>query len=481
MELIEAAKNGDIPTVKRLLEEGADIEFKDPLYESTALMYASQESNRKGSLDMVKFLLDAGADVNASNKSQLTSLMFAAKDSNNSSSLDTVKLLLDYGANVNAASKQGLTSLMKASEYSNTTSSLDTVKLLLDYGADIDADIDGLTSLYFATKASNTTSSPETVKLLLDRGANVDGGLASSGNTILLSLVLLLSPSFGQSVSPEAVKLLLEYGANVNAVGRNQSTSLISLSSNNRPYAVDLAKLMLDRGADVNAADNQGNTSLHYATEYSSEEMVKLLLEYGANVNAINNHGDTSLYRASNGGQENMIELLLRYGANPFIKNDRGRYPLNDCRSFTCMEIISQAMWDRLYASDKRLAAQFSKSGDIRLPREIWELILLRKRQKALCRDLSSNRNRYVLMAFANMLEIPVSLNMTKSHLCTLISEQLTWGGKYSEESQQYSTSRLINAKRSLLEVAYKLGVDIDRPMNEILDDVSKMLDVLNI
>ena len=70
MELIEAARLGNIELVKELLDQGVDIESKDPEYGSTALMFVSQQSNGSSSLEMVKLLLDRGADVNANIKKE---------------------------------------------------------------------------------------------------------------------------------------------------------------------------------------------------------------------------------------------------------------------------------------------------------------------------------------------------------------------------------------------------------------------------
>src|ERR1700686_1670239 len=57
--LAEAARKGDAMAVRRLLDEGVDVNTKYR-YGATALAYASD----RGHLDVVKLLLDRGADVN---------------------------------------------------------------------------------------------------------------------------------------------------------------------------------------------------------------------------------------------------------------------------------------------------------------------------------------------------------------------------------------------------------------------------------
>ena len=58
--LAEAARKGDAAAVKKLLDEGVDVNTKYR-YDTTALFYACD----RGHLEVVKLLVDRGADVNA--------------------------------------------------------------------------------------------------------------------------------------------------------------------------------------------------------------------------------------------------------------------------------------------------------------------------------------------------------------------------------------------------------------------------------
>lgn len=69
-KLFEACKNGDLQTIKLLIEEGVNIEvrFCD---EDTPLTLAS----RYGHLEIVKFLIEKGTNINAQNKIGNTDLI----------------------------------------------------------------------------------------------------------------------------------------------------------------------------------------------------------------------------------------------------------------------------------------------------------------------------------------------------------------------------------------------------------------------
>ena len=122
MNLLKAARNGDLHEVNRLLTEGADINVmrKDG---ATALIIALQHGHQ----EVAKLLLDKGADVNAKDNNGWTALMFAAEEGTQ----DIVQVLLDKGADVNSKTQYDSTALMKASQNGHQ----EVVQLLLDNGA----------------------------------------------------------------------------------------------------------------------------------------------------------------------------------------------------------------------------------------------------------------------------------------------------------------------------------------------------------
>jgi ankyrin repeat protein len=91
--LMAAASKGNLEMVKLLIEKGADVEDKDK-DGATVLVHATLMGNP----EIVRFLIDKGADVNAQTSQGLTALMMAADQGN----LEIVKFLIEKGADVNA-------------------------------------------------------------------------------------------------------------------------------------------------------------------------------------------------------------------------------------------------------------------------------------------------------------------------------------------------------------------------------------------
>jgi ankyrin repeat protein len=116
--------------IERYLGSGWDVNAQGEKYGRTALHLAAMN----GHLEIVKLLLEHGADVNAKTKEGYgyTALHSAASNGH----LEIVKLLLEHGADVNAKTKYGgYTALHSATMNGH----LEIVKLLLEHGADVNA------------------------------------------------------------------------------------------------------------------------------------------------------------------------------------------------------------------------------------------------------------------------------------------------------------------------------------------------------
>ena len=103
-EIIKAAKCGDLEKVRSLLRTDADLVNALDADGSTPLHCATW----KGHLEIVAFLLDAGADVNAHNRNEHwgTTPLHAAAHANQAA---IAQLLIEHGAAVMAQDLNGKT------------------------------------------------------------------------------------------------------------------------------------------------------------------------------------------------------------------------------------------------------------------------------------------------------------------------------------------------------------------------------------
>jgi ankyrin repeat protein len=128
-KFLEAVEEGDLDKIKKIFNKpGFNVNVKDK-DGNTPLIIASRE----GHTDIVKVLLDKGADIDVVDKSSIgtTALIIALKGSHT----DIAELLVEKGADVKIKDRHGFTALMCASYFGYTK----MVKLLIEKGADINA------------------------------------------------------------------------------------------------------------------------------------------------------------------------------------------------------------------------------------------------------------------------------------------------------------------------------------------------------
>jgi ankyrin repeat protein len=144
MLLVWAAQGGEFNEVKRMVSEGADVNFRDRHTGGfTALHYASGLDR---DLNTMQYLLDHGADPNSGNNIGDRPLMLAALFGDT----EAMDLLVLHGADIDAPNDRGTTALMYAVE----NGMAETTRWLLGHGAKVDViDSFGETALSLARKS----------------------------------------------------------------------------------------------------------------------------------------------------------------------------------------------------------------------------------------------------------------------------------------------------------------------------------------
>jgi ankyrin repeat protein len=121
------------------------------------------EAAADGDIDAITKLLDAGANVNAAIGGDGSPLIGAAREGD----LDAVRLLLDRGADVDMGVRGDGNALIMAARVGH----IDVVTLLLDRGASIEHVVPGDENALIQASGSGRL---EVVRLLVSRGANVN-------------------------------------------------------------------------------------------------------------------------------------------------------------------------------------------------------------------------------------------------------------------------------------------------------------------
>lgn len=286
--LMTAVDHGRLECCQALLEleEGLELLNLGDDGDVTAL----DTSCIKGHLDIVKLLLDKGADKECRDAKGFTPLLTAA--SNNHA--DIVLELIERGSVVTAQTNEGDTAMIRAAFYGH----IEIVNLLLRYESCKDlidmTDNGGVTPLILASRHGWA----DVIQRLLDAGSD-QAKYDQYGNTALMGA------SKWRYVS--VVEILLKHASTLPDDGLNKIlnhksideaslTALHNASYNGHMKVIDL---LLEYGVDVNVVDSQGLNALHYACRQGYREMVEIFLKRTADIDAVDEDGWTALHHAA--------------------------------------------------------------------------------------------------------------------------------------------------------------------------------------
>jgi ankyrin repeat protein len=227
------AEQGELEKLKLIVDYGFDLEARCPRYWSTALMYASQN----GHLDCVKFLVEHGAKVNASNASGLTSLHFSTTG-------DIVDYLIQHGADICAVSSRNTTPLHYAFLPNNSV----------------------------ATKHRSSMDYKQVVRRLLFHKARLN--MQNDFGQTPLHLAIIHSTNDFVNEILENYKDCIEYN-----IQTNEGNNLLHQASiKSLPIVRQLLKIVAS--SVVNATNKAGDTPLIFAAKYAQHEIVAELCSH---------------------------------------------------------------------------------------------------------------------------------------------------------------------------------------------------------
>lgn len=348
--VVPAAGRGDLQTVRRLVNENLAWVHTVGSHGRTMLW----EAVYRGKKDVLQFLVERGADVNAcgchySHHFVEISPYCVAKSAGRE---DLAVYLLENGAEIDIHSAAYL------GDYDRVLSFLDDDKTLVN-SAHPQHDLERgperrpgfhpkhspwATPLYYAIIGGHK----EIVELLISRGAEIEPhseqllGFAVGRDRADL-VKILLENGAAASKAPrvcsdrgEMSQLLKSYGvepADVNAPKRGWPP-LVYVSRGDKGEHPEKIQRLLDLGADVDVRNYKGKTALHCAAKAGFVRVMEVLISHGADVNAADNNGETPLFDAISSTIKNAskkteaVMFLLLKGAEPNFKNHKGVTPL---------------------------------------------------------------------------------------------------------------------------------------------------------
>lgn len=289
------------------------------------------------SMDVIRYFIDIGADINARDKSGNTLLHTAVLAnypeagqmlirsgsdiySKNEIDYSPLKLALEKGGEVRewfllpqvvkGSDGNGNTPLHYAAEWQYD----DSIRYLTSHGGDVNKrNTSGETPLYFAVR----NDAISTIKLIVEKGANPNAK-DLVGNSPLHYCV--------QWNTMESAKTLISLGSVVDAKNYSGITPLALAASSNFS---EMAVVLINSGADVNACDIKGKSIMMYAVQNRAKTVIPYLLAYGSNVNSQDIYGRNAYHEAAIIRDEAIISVLSEYGGNALSHDSYGKTPFS--------------------------------------------------------------------------------------------------------------------------------------------------------
>jgi ankyrin repeat protein len=347
--LVEVTEGGNRPVVpgqhkeivRLLIENGADVDTTNGSGD-TVLMFACKQ----GHVDLADFLLKKGADINRMNSHALdgqTALMGAAWYAQ----VEAVKLLLGHGADIHAVDRGKETALFKAASQGHAG----VVGILLENGASVDArDYRGNTPLLHAASRGYAG----VVELLLDHGAAVNARNEQGWNALMQACTV------GHL---ETAELLLARKSEVNLSGKEAGATPLMLAC--WKHAVALVDLLLQSGADVHWQDSEGKTAFERVIQRLLQydvpsQIVKSLVGAGADLEKRYFHGCTPLSIAAIKGDPVVLQWLLEQGGQVNAPDECGVTPLMQAAMYGHPEAVELLL---LHHADVSAKARTGKTA----------------------------------------------------------------------------------------------------------------------
>jgi uncharacterized protein len=334
--LLEAARDGDVETVRGLIAAGVDVNAAagDGM---TALHWAAERRD----VELAELLIHAGARVDAAVRiGAYTPLHLASRAGSGA----VVQLLLEAGSDPGAVTtNSGTTPLHLAAAAGNPTA----VAALLDHGAEVDAREGAWDQTPLVFAAANDRV--DVIRVLLARGADPSTSTRAidvpdraardraANNRLTEILAELKEEEEGGDQwqpTPAQVQAAIRASREV-LLSPPEDEGVVDEDASEEESAeeAEMEEMGMDRVAQYPDLVGSwgGLTPLLHAVRQGHQGATLALLEGGADINQQADAGDRTspLLMAAINGHFDLATLLVEWGADPNLASDAGATPLH--------------------------------------------------------------------------------------------------------------------------------------------------------
>lgn len=283
-----ALRYNDTDMVERLLRGGFDVNYRqghqteagEPYrLKSISMAHRIHTTNYAplhiavlhSQYQLIKLLLENGADVDIRDNQERTPLHFAVV----ANRISVIQLLIKTGANLDAQSSSGRTPLLEAT----MNGSFDCAETLVAAGANVDLlDLKGTSVLHFL--CFNRTTNMDLLRSVIKAGCNINITNFKGATPFMFATNLK---------KLDVMKVLLASGANINQRDYSGCTALHFLAGSKSSGRERIIPFLLHNGADIHMPDKKGISMLQKAVKIPAIQAMKIFLSADAPRNGCEN------------------------------------------------------------------------------------------------------------------------------------------------------------------------------------------------
>lgn len=336
-DILVASRSGNVLKVRELLS-------KDPTLVDADYWYTPpiQFAVREGHIEVVKVLVEAGADTSHRSLDGRETLMDFATDRGHAH-------VVEYLNSVNPrmfSKDQPIHQAVKLKDIGRTQELLESDSSAVNVPGAL-----GRTPLHYAVESEEL----DMVRLLAEHGADIDAHGFSSDDRLgghgfrPIALALWYHPYWRQRDNYEIARFLIDRG------GRYSLTIAAALGDMDR-----VQQILSEHGADPNEEESGGKRAISAAAERNRYDIVKALLNRGADPNlpeGPNCPRGYALWSAARFGYREVAELLLENGADPNAPVESSGSPTESAKDASMRNLLYR------YGGTVGMAAHFHQKN----------------------------------------------------------------------------------------------------------------------
>lgn len=309
--LMVAVQAGKLSIAALLLENGADPNLRSTdVFRDPPLMYAL---NDKESLEMVRLLVDKGADVNAWNGTGKSNALMKAITLGES---EIVRVLLEAGADVSAKNGKGANAVLRA----RASRDLDIQRMVRERWeqmrlsepvtmSKLSEREKAVFELMLTEGASDAAVAARIGGFSQDGRFNPNARWPNGGHSLLMVAAL--------KGMPQTAELLLQQGASVTARSADKWEQSVLFYAIQGPEPEPMVTLLLAHGADPNArrSRDKGTVLMSVCQRPDAETrlaLADLLIAQGARPDYEDANGISAADLALEKGDRKLLEIFYR-------------------------------------------------------------------------------------------------------------------------------------------------------------------------